>query len=121
MNTNSSKSFTLMELLIVVFIIGVLIAIALPNFAKFRENSQRTACIANLRQINSAVDQWVIESGATTGSNPDEEAVYSYLTGPRPVCRAGGIYVIHAVGDPEQVTCSMASKGHRLGGAGPTQ
>lgn len=56
MNINR-KGFTLVEIMIVVAIIGILAAIAIPNFLKSRTESQKNACIANLKQIEGAVEQ----------------------------------------------------------------
>lgn len=53
--------FTLVEIMIVVAIIGLLAAIAIPNFVKSRETSQANACINNLRQINAAESQFALE------------------------------------------------------------
>ena len=57
-----SKGFTLVEIMIVVLIIGILLAIAVPNFIKARENSRTRTCIANLRQIEAAKEQWAMEN-----------------------------------------------------------
>lgn len=62
------KGFTLVEIMIVVLIIGLLAAIALPGFARARQRAQENACVNNLRQIESAKDQWAIDFGATTNS-----------------------------------------------------
>jgi prepilin-type N-terminal cleavage/methylation domain-containing protein len=60
MKTNM-KGFTLVEIMIVVAIIGLLIAIALPNFLEARRKSQTRACIANMRNCDSAIQQGMIE------------------------------------------------------------
>lgn len=62
------KGFTLVEIMIVVAIIGLLAAIAIPSFMKARTTSQKNACINNLRQIESAKDQYAIEHGGTNGT-----------------------------------------------------
>ena len=54
-------AFTLVEIMIVVAIIGLLAAIAIPNFIKARATSQSNACINNLRQIDAANQQWALE------------------------------------------------------------
>jgi prepilin-type N-terminal cleavage/methylation domain-containing protein len=66
--------FTLVEIMIVVAIIGLLAAIAIPNFVRARTTSQTNACINNLRQIDSAKQQWALEqhqgnTGAPVGSD----------------------------------------------------
>jgi prepilin-type N-terminal cleavage/methylation domain-containing protein len=55
--------FTLVEIMIVVAIIGLLAAIAIPNFMKARATSQANACINNLRQIDAAINEWALEKG----------------------------------------------------------
>ena len=62
MNKKNKGGFTLLEIMIVVAIIGLLATIAIPSFLQSRATSQQNACINNLRQIDSAKDQWAIET-----------------------------------------------------------
>ena len=59
--TSSVCGFTLIEIMIVVAIIGMLAAIAVPNFAKARGEAQKTACISNLQKIDGAIQVWALE------------------------------------------------------------
>jgi prepilin-type N-terminal cleavage/methylation domain-containing protein len=77
--TTSRKSgFTLVEIMIVVAIIGLLAAIAIPNFIKARESSQKNACIANMKQLEGAVQTWALENGWKTG---DPAPAYAAIVG----------------------------------------
>ncbi len=63
------KGFTLVEIMIVVAIIGLLAAIAIPSFMRARLTSQQNACINNMRQIEAGKDQFALENGLTNGAS----------------------------------------------------
>ena len=64
----SHKGFTLVEIMIVVAIIALLAAIAVPGFLRARKRSQASRILNDLRMIDSAVDQYAIETSRSTGS-----------------------------------------------------
>lgn len=65
-SNNSTKGFTLVEIMIVVVIIGLLAAMAIPAFQKVRSSSQDKAVLNNLRQLGSAADQYFLENGVSS-------------------------------------------------------
>jgi len=77
--TSRKQGFTLVEIMIVVAIIGLLAAIAIPNFVQARKTSQTNACINNLRQIDGAKQQWALEDGKNTTDLPQASDLQPYL------------------------------------------
>ena len=96
------KGFTLVEIMIVVLIIGILLAIAVPNFIKARETSRAKSCIANLKQIDAAKEQWAMDNKKGTTDTPAMTDLVgtgttTYIKN-TPVCQSGGTYTVNAVG-----------------------
>ena len=81
--------FTLLEIMIIVSLIGLLAAIAVPAYIKARTRSQTTVCINNLRQIAAATQQWALELKKSPISPVSEADVTPYLKQVA-VCPAGG-------------------------------
>jgi len=111
---NLRAGFTLVEIMIVVAIIGLLAAIAIPNFVKARATAQKNACIANLRQLDGAKEQWALETKKTNGDTTDTTAVNAYLKNSlAPECPGNGTYTYGNVG--VSPVCSLGSTaGHTL-------
>ena len=84
------RGFTLVEIMIVVLIIGILLAIAIPNFVRARNTSRAKACQANLKQIDSATEQYLMDNRTTT--YPALAALSPDYLKTTPACPSGGTY-----------------------------
>lgn len=82
---NSQKGFTLVEIMIVVVIIGLLAAMAIPAFQKVRASSQEKAIVNNLRQLASAAQQYFLEEGVSTVTSSELVGQGLYITTITPV------------------------------------
>ena len=102
--TNRKAGFTLVEIMIVVAIIGLLAAIAIPNFVKARENAQLNSIINNLRIIEGAKDQWALETKKGTGDTTDLTTISDYLKGATVKVVVGETYTTNPVGTPATAT-----------------
>jgi prepilin-type N-terminal cleavage/methylation domain-containing protein len=108
MKTRSTpkSGFTLIEIMIVIAIIGLLAAVAIPNFVKARKTAQKNACIENLKQIDGAKERWALENKKSSGSAIVESEVNAYIKAGAPICPAGGTYTYGTV--DASPTCSIA-------------
>ena len=116
--TSRKAGFTLVEIMIVVAIIGLLAAIAIPNFIKARTTAQANACINNLRQIDGAIQQWALENNKAAGTSVTSTEVTPYLgrgsAGNYPSCPGGGTYTLKDVSTAPTCSLSTATPAHVL-------
>ncbi|HWQ90966.1 MAG TPA: prepilin-type N-terminal cleavage/methylation domain-containing protein [Clostridia bacterium] len=119
LNTSRKTGFTLVEIMIVVAIIGLLAAIAIPNFVRARTTSQMNACINNLRQIDGAKQQWALETKQAGDATPANFAAIKDYLRSEPTCPAAGAatgftasYAINSVSNAP--TCVISPTTHKL-------
>ena len=96
--------------MIVVAIIGLLAAVAIPNLIKARKTAQITACKSNLRAIEGAIVQWSVEKRKSDDSEVSLEDLESYMRDGIPRCPSGGEYTLGTV--EEKPTCNVG--GHTI-------
>ena len=104
---NDQAGFTLLEILIVVGILALIVALAIPNFLKARTSARMQLCIENLSQIESAKQLWGVELGKKDGDAVREADLVGsdlYLK-KTPLCPAGGSYDYKTIG--ATATCNI--------------
>ncbi len=120
---NRKSGFTLVEIMIVVAIIGLLAAIAIPNFVRARAKAQINTCLANLKQIDGAKESWALENKKKTGDTPAMTDLIPNYIKTEPKCPAGNTsYTLSALGtDPACPNFSGSDNDLRMHNLGMTQ
>jgi len=108
----TNGGFTLLEIMIVTAIIGLLAALAIPNFVKARTRSTAVTCMNNLRQIGDAKAQWALENRKDSTALPTDADLFGpgLYVKDKPLCPGGGLYDLRTVGEP--TLCDQP--GHQL-------
>jgi prepilin-type N-terminal cleavage/methylation domain-containing protein len=107
---NDRSAFTLVEIMIVVAIIGLLAALAIPGFVKARKQSQGRRIMNDVRQMDAAIDQWALENGKSDGNTIDTTGAATYLkTGWKTTDLLNNTFTVGTVGTG-QILIAAATK-----------
>lgn len=101
------RGFTLVEIMVVVVIMATILAIAMPSFARARDNSKAKACQYNLKQIMCAKERWAMDNNRGPLDTPlmTELAIPGVYVKGTPQCPSGGTYTVGRL--DELPTCSI--------------
>jgi len=109
-NQRSMSGFTLVEIMIVVAIIGLLAALAVPGLQRSRMRSQGYRIVNDARQADAAIDQWALETGQINGNQISSTAAALYLKGTWPTNDILGNPYAYTVVGPTQIAISATTK-----------
>jgi prepilin-type N-terminal cleavage/methylation domain-containing protein len=109
-HTRKNQAFTLVEIMIVVAIIGLLAALAIPGFVKARKQSQGRRILNDARQMDAAIDQWALEKGKKDGDTVTTSEAATYLKGEwKDVDLLGNSFTVSTLGS-NQLKISTSTK-----------
>jgi prepilin-type N-terminal cleavage/methylation domain-containing protein len=112
---NDRSAFTLVEIMIVVAIIGLLAALAIPGFDKARKQSQGRRILNDCRQMDAAIDQWALETGQTDGNAINTTGAQTYLkTSWKTIDLLNNLYTLTSVGT-SQISINTTTKSALVG------
>lgn len=112
---NANRGFTLVEMVVALFIVSVMMAVAIPNLQVAGAHAARTGCEANQRMVRAALTEYYLDHhGYPTDSTTDAIVAdlkqNGYLDS-TPTCAAGGSYTITIASDGLTSTVSCSTHG----------